>query len=1283
MGRISRRIVDLASVLVVAILALDVVLVLTSRQTILRNRSEVDHLRQVVAETDRVLSSLSHVETGHRGYLLTGRDDDLKPFRDAESELGAALDRLGLLAEGDGPRRERAAELARLAKGKMVELRRTADLRREKGLEAALELARDDRVEDAMDRARRLGAELRAEAVQALNGRVGSSRRAIFRTLATFGLAALTALGLLAVVQVLWRREEKARRKATEVLAEQKRLAEFGRDMGFALTGSASLRAMLTRCAEVTVRHLDGAFARIWTLDESGTVLELQASSGLYTHTDGPHGRVPLGRYKVGRIALERKSHLTNAVIGDPSVPDQDWAEREGMVAFAGYPLVVEDRLVGVWAMFARHPLSEAALGAMESVANGIAAGIERKRAAEALADSEAWLSTTLSSIGDAVIATDREGLVRFMNPVAEGLTGWVQRDAAGRPIDEVFRIVNEQTGQPVEHPVARVVREGATVGLANHTVLIARGGSRTPIEDSAAPIRDGRGAIAGVVMVFRDVTRERAAQVRLRESEARKAAILETALDAIITVDHEGKVLEFNPAAERIFGHAPGQAIGRVVSELIIPPSLREAHNQGQTDYLATGEGPILGNRIELPARRADGSRFPAEVAVTRITTEGPPLFTAHVRDISERKRVEAERLRLISIIEHSPDFIGLADPCRRMLFVNRAGRRLVGLGGEDEVRGTSILDYFPEDQRDRVEREVLPVLLERGHWDGEVWFTNFKTGGRTPVLWNVFTLPDPESGAASFFACVSRDITERKLAEKSLQESERQFRTLADSIPHLAWMAGSDGSISWFNKRWYDYTGTAPGQTEGWAWRSVHSPDELPRVLAKFMAAIADGETWEDTFPLRRHDGAMRWHLSRAVPVRDETGRVVRWFGTNTDITEQQRAAEELKAARDEAEDANRAKDQFLAVLSHELRTPLNPILLAVTSMLERPTSPEDVRPNLEMIRLYVNLQARLIDDLLDVMRIVRGKMPLHWEVADCHSLIRQAIQVCRSEVLGKVLRLELDLAAEHHHINADPARLQQVFWNLLKNAVKFTPEGGAVTIRTRNQGDGDHKPGAPRLIIEVSDTGIGIEPGMVAKVFDPFQQGESSITRRFGGLGLGLAISKGIVEGHGGLLTAESAGESRGSTFRVELPALPVPKPGEDGRSRDGAPAGATEPQSCRKILLVEDEQATLRLMAKLLSGLGHQVTTAGTITSALEEERRGDFDLIVSDVGLPDGSGLELMRQVVARRGPVPAIALTGYGMEDDIQRSRDAGFTAHMTKPIDFTKLEAMIRQVAP
>jgi PAS domain S-box-containing protein len=691
-------------------------------------------------------------------------------------------------------------------------------------------------------------------------------------------------------------------------------------------------------------------------------------------------------------------------------------------------------------------------------------------------------------------------------------------------------------------------------------------------------------------------VTEQRRAERELRASEARKGAVLETALDAIITMDHEGRVVEFNPAAERAFGFRREALIGEELAEFIIPPSLRERHRRGMAHYLTTGVGPVLGHRLELPALRADGTEFPVELAITRISHDGPPLFTAYLRDITERKRAERQRDARLAVTH------ALAEAAT----------------ADDGAAG------------------VLEAVCDNLGWDvGFLWIVN-------------------EDGSA--LAC--RTSWHRPDVPATEFERASCGRTFAsgEGLPGRVWATGKP---AWLLDVAADanFPRVAPAAEEG-----LHSAFACPILIGERPLGVIE-------FYARRTEPPDPGLLEMMGTVAGAVGQFL----------ERRRAEADLRAAKEEAEAANQAKTQFLAVLSHELRTPLNPILLAASSMLERPTEPGEIRPTLEMIRQNVNLQARLIDDLLDVMRIVRGKMPLHWEVADGHRLIDQAVQVCRSEVLGKRLRLASDLAADQRHINADPARLQQVFWNLIKNAVKFTPEGGSIAVRTRNE-PGDE---GDRLVIEVSDTGIGIEPEVLPRIFDPFQQGETTITRKFGGLGLGLAICKGIVEAHGGTIVAESAGPGRGATFRVALKALPEPATERSDESPDGkADADTARPTSLR-ILVVEDEPTTLRLMARLLRGLGHEVETAGTIASGLVAVEGGRFDLIVSDIGLPDGSGLELMRRVVARRGPVPGIALTGYGMEEDIRRSREAGFTAHLTKPIDFAKLEAMIRQVAP
>jgi len=368
----------------------------------------------------------------------------------------------------------------------------------------------------------------------------------------------------------------------------------------------------------------------------------------------------------------------------------------------------------------------------------------------------------------------------------------------------------------------------------------------------------------------------------------------------------------------------------------------------------------------------------------------------------------------------------------------------------------------------------------------------------------------------------------------------------------------------------------------------------------------------------------------------------------------------------ALSEAERANHAKDRFLAMLSHELRTPLTPVLTSILEVeSEEHISPE-VRDSLQVIRRNVELEARLIDDLLDLTRISKGKLQLSLEYVDAHVLLRSALDICQSEIKNKKLRVETELDATKVNLRADPARLQQIFWNLIKNAVKFTPKRGQLTLRTSDEVDG-------RLRVSITDTGIGIDSETLPKVFNAFEQGERSGT---GGLGLGLAITKALVETHGGQITAESAGEGRGATFTASFP---LAEPASPATTRNvSLPGGA---RKSMRILLVEDHEDTNRSLTNLLRRRGYQVQSADSISSALECAANGSFDLLISDIGLPDGTGIELMERLGTEHS-LTGIALTGFGMEDDIRRSRDVGFSEHLVKPVDLNKLDAVIQKLA-
>ena len=635
---------------------------------------------------------------------------------------------------------------------------------------------------------------------------------------------------------------------------------------------------------------------------------------------------------------------------------------------------------------------------------------LARVRSQEALRHSEQRLRTTLRSIGDAVLATDAEGRVTFLNAVAERLTGWTLAEATGRPVEEIFRIVEERSRTPVESPVRRVIREGGIVGLANHTLLIARDGSETPIADSGAPIRDSRGRVDGVVLVFRDIATQRRAE---REAQ-RLAAIAASVEYAIVAETVDNVITDWNPGAEALFGFTAAEMIGRKMVEL------------------------------------------------------APP---------------------------------GREDPTPRLTAELLAGRRIA--------------------------------------------------------------------------------------------EFDARRRT-------------KDG-------RWIE-------------------------IVVNLSA------------------------------IRDSSGRIVGLSRLIRDVTERRRQSRELEEARHRAEEASAAKDRFLATLSHELRTPLTPVMASVHRLERRPDLGPGMAESLAMIRRNVELEARLIDDLLDLTRISAGKVELDCAPLDLHAVLQSVLQSSRSEFFRRGVALVPELEASDHYCVCDGARLQQVFWNLLQNSAKFTPSGGRVTLRSENPAPG-------RVRVLVRDTGQGIRQDLLARIFDAFEQGDATARRRAGGLGLGLAIARNLVELHGGSISAESEGENRGATFSIELSTT-------SERPTRAAPEGPgrrrLETRGRIPVLLVEDDVDTGLAVRELLQEAGFDVRLADGVEAARRAFQEQAAEILVTDVGLPDGSGLELFAGLKAAHPDLRGVVLSGYGMDSDLERSRSLGIAEHLIKPLNLDRLIAVL-----
>ena len=649
--------------------------------------------------------------------------------------------------------------------------------------------------------------------------------------------------------------------------------------------------------------------------------------------------------------------------------------------------------------------------------------------------------------------------------------------------------------------------------------------------------MRDANGRVIQLRSTVQDITERKQTEQALRENDATLRRLKDANIIGIVQGE-EQQIVDANDIFLRMVDYSREDLEAkRLVYSQMTPPEYAPLDEQGMRDLRNAGAA----NPFEKEYWRKDGSRVPVLLGAARLG-DTPLRWIAFVMDLSERKRAEAERQKMATLVQNSRDFIGMANFDGTTIFLNPGGRRLVGLGMDEPV--PSVADFLFPEGSSFYEQEVFPTLMHDGRWAGEYTFRHFQTHEPISVLWDCFTVNDPKTGKPLCIATVTRDIREQKRAQEATLQSK-----------------------------------------------------EL-------------------------------------------------------------------------VEQASRAKDQFIASLSHELRTPLTPVLAAVQILERDPSlSPEHLE-TVQMVQRNVELETRLIDDLLDVTRISRGKLELHMGLVDLHSLLGRVLAICDSDARSAQLRVTMELNAVHHHVQGDTARLQQMFWNLLKNAIKFTPAGGSITIRTS-------QPAEDRIAISVSDTGVGIEPELLPRIFDVFEQGGQGTTRHFGGLGLGLAISKGIVDLHGGTLTVDSAGKGQGATLTVEL-RTSAAKPAS---SEDVPIQTKKSGHRIGRLLLVEDHPDTRNLMAKVLRKEGYQVQTADSVATSLRLATTEDFDLLLCDIGLPDGTGLDLMRQLISNNRPIKAIALSGFGMEDDIARSKEAGFLAHLTKPIDLNLLDETLDRI--
>jgi PAS domain S-box-containing protein len=804
-----------------------------------------------------------------------------------------------------------------------------------------------------------------------------------------------------------------------------------------------------------------------------------------------------------------------------------------------------------------------------------------RRRAEESLGKQSEWLRVALASIGDAVISTDADGRVTFMNGVAEALTGWPQAAAVGRHLPEVFRIVNAQTRQPVEDPALRALREGVVVGMANDTVLVARDGTERPIDDSAAPMRSESGDALGAVLVFRDVSERK----RSEEARARLAAIVESSEDAIVSKTLEGVIRSWNAGAERLFGYTAEEAVGRPIT-LIIPP---ERHDEERTilDRLCRGERV---EHFETVRVARDGRRIDISLTISPVRDGAGRIIGASkiARDITEKKHAEKalrEHGRLLRQVAeagltiHSARSLdgvlrASAEEARRIFGARQAASRLTA--GEEGAEAITALSV-PEEGEGRREHGTPPAVED-------------------------------------ICAAVCRTNRPVRLTRAELEA-------------HPAWRkAGGEGDR--------------------------HSP---PRGL---LAAPLVGRTGQNVGLIQvagKEDG----EFSEG----DEAALVQLAHIASVAIANAQLYGE--------LREQDRRKDEFLALLAHELRNPLAPLRNGLQVMRLAAGDPGAVAQTRAMMERQLGHMVRLIDDLLDVSRISRNKMELRRARVLLADVVSSAVETARPLIDAAGHTLTVALPPDPVYLDADLTRLAQVFGNLLTNSAKYTRRGGHIWLDAGRRGED--------VVVSVRDNGIGIPAEALPSIFDMFSQVDRSIERSTGGLGIGLALVKGLVEMHGGAVTAESAGLGKGSTFRVRLPALDTHPEGVAEEAPRAGP-GANGPG--RRVLVVDDNQDSATSLALMLRLMGNEVQTAHDGVEALALAEAFRPQLILMDVGMPKLNGYEAARRIRAQPWgrSVTIIALTGWGQEGDRARSQEAGCDGHLVKPVNLPDLEKLLAE---
>ncbi len=910
-----------------------------------------------------------------------------------------------------------------------------------------------------------------------------------------------------------------------------------------------------------------------------------------------------------------------------------------------------------------------------------------RRDSAERVSVAEGRYRAIFEQASVGIFECDLDGRIVRANAALARLLGFSADELPGRnwralvPADEL----------PTDEAVADKLVRGDAPSFAGERRFRRKDGTEGWVDVFATIVFDEAGRPGCGLGVVIDVTERKRAAAKLRETEERFQTAADNAPVLIWMTDAAKRCVWCNRPWLEFVGKTLEEELNEGWVGSVHPADAERVWRTFDTTFAA--REPFS---MEYRLRRHDGEyRWLLSRGVPREEGGEFAGFIGSCVDIEDRRRAEqamhasrnAERARRQEIevltqvapagiwMAHDPDCTRVTGNATAYTMMRMAPGENMSLRPQNTA-AERVVEIFRLGKR--LPHDELPlrkaIRTKQPVWNEDFEFrfadgtSTWVYGSSTPLL--------AEDGSVRGAVCILVDVTERRVAEQALRKSEEQLRLVTDHASVFLAQLDHQHRYRFVNRSYAERYGLTPQEIVGRHVSDVAGAEAYEAARERMDRALAGERVeFEMEIPIR---GSRRWGHVVFVPERTADGVITGLVAVLADITQRKRAEMELERARDEAVAASRAKDDFLAALSHELRTPLSPVLLLASEAAGDEELPPQTRADFDTIRKSVELEARLIDDLLDLTRITRGKLALDLRPTELAAVVNDALATVRAEFAAKRIALTVALSDDPQRVQGDPVRLQQVFWNILKNAVKFTPIEGRVRIESRVEEE------RQRVVVEVSDTGIGITPQELERVFDAFSQGDHAGhggSHRFGGLGLGLAISRRVVELHHGKISAESAGRDHGATFRVELPLLRVSEPPARAKAPGGGAAAAPVRASVGRILLVEDHAATRAALEHLLARRRYDVRSAATAAEARSLAQEGGFDLLISDIGLPDGNGYELMAEFRDRHG-LKGIALTGYGMEEDIARSRSAGFVQHLTKPVRMQALDAALAAVS-